>query len=78
MEAGDDKKEDKKWRLNRLTDIHGRRYMLKAQAVELFFADMEGKPSIVLSLIAIFDPATLSHMFLGSVRRLYHIQWYQR
>lgn len=45
MEAGDDKKEDKKWRLNRLTDIHGRRYMLKAQAVELFFADMEGKPS---------------------------------
>jgi hypothetical protein len=36
-------KQDKKWKLNSLTDIHGRRYMLKAQAHELFFANMEGK-----------------------------------
>ena len=34
--------QDKKWKLNRLTDIHGRRYMLKGQALELFFADMRG------------------------------------
>jgi hypothetical protein len=37
-------KKEKKWKLNSLTDIHGRRYMLKAQALELFFANMEGKP----------------------------------
>jgi hypothetical protein len=36
-------KQDRKWKLNRLTDIHARRYMLKAQALELFFANMEGK-----------------------------------
>jgi hypothetical protein len=36
-------KQDKKWKLNSLTDIHGQRYMLKAQALELFFANMEGK-----------------------------------
>ena len=35
-------KQDRKWKLNRLTDVHGRRYMLKAQALELFFANMEG------------------------------------
>lgn len=35
-------RQDKKWRLNRLTDVHGRRYMLKAQALELFFSNMEG------------------------------------
>ena len=35
-------KEDLKWKLNRLTDIHGRRYLLKSQALELFFANMEG------------------------------------
>ena len=34
--------QDKKWKLNRLTDIQGRRYMLKGQALELFFADMRG------------------------------------
>lgn len=34
--------QDKKWRLDRLTDIHGRRYMLRAHALELFFVDMHG------------------------------------
>ena len=34
--------QDRKWKLSRLTDVHGRRYMLKAQALELFFADMCG------------------------------------
>jgi hypothetical protein len=34
--------QDRKWKLNRLTDVHGRRYMLKAQAIELFFCDMRG------------------------------------
>jgi Beige/BEACH domain/PH domain associated with Beige/BEACH/WD domain, G-beta repeat len=31
--------EDRRWRLNRLTEVHGRRYMLRAQALELFFSD---------------------------------------
>ncbi|KAL7554274.1 hypothetical protein ACHAWF_017715 [Thalassiosira exigua] len=35
-------RQDKKWKLNRLTDVHGRRHMLKAQGLELFFANMEG------------------------------------
>lgn len=35
-------RQDLKWKLSRLTDIHGRRYMLKAQGLELFFADMKG------------------------------------
>uniref|UniRef100_A0A7S4NG05 BEACH domain-containing protein n=1 Tax=Odontella aurita TaxID=265563 RepID=A0A7S4NG05_9STRA len=30
---------DRRWRLSRLTEVHGRRYMLRAQAAELFFAD---------------------------------------
>lgn len=30
---------DRRWRLTRLTEIHGRRYMLRPQAVELFFSD---------------------------------------
>lgn len=38
----DNERQDQKWKLNRLTDIHGRRFMLKAQAVEFFFADMKG------------------------------------
>ena len=51
MESTDGKKnppkQDRKWKLNRLTDVHGRRYMLKAQALELFFANMEGMMSYV-------------------------------
>jgi len=35
-------RQDLQWKLSRLTDIHGRRYMLKAQGLELFFADMKG------------------------------------
>lgn len=31
----------RRWRLGRLTEIHGRRYMLRPQAVELFFADCD-------------------------------------
>lgn len=30
---------DRRWRLTRLTEIHGRRYMLRPQALELFFSD---------------------------------------
>jgi hypothetical protein len=45
VKSGDEKgkKQDMKWKLSRLTDVHGRRYMLKAQALELFFANMEGE-----------------------------------
>lgn len=38
-EAGSSDSKDKRWRLARLTEIHGRRYMLRPQAVELFFSD---------------------------------------
>ena len=30
---------DRRWRLTRLTEIHGRRHMLRPQALELFFSD---------------------------------------
>jgi len=30
---------DQRWRLSRLTEVHGRRYMLRAQALEMFFSD---------------------------------------
>ena len=30
---------DRRWRLSRLTEVHGRRYILRAQALELFFSD---------------------------------------
>lgn len=30
---------DRRWRLSRLAEVHGRRYMLRAQALELFFSD---------------------------------------
>lgn len=36
--AGSDTR-DRRWRLSRLTEIHGRRYMLRHQALELFFSD---------------------------------------
>jgi hypothetical protein len=29
---------DRRWRLSRLTEVHGRRYMLRTQALELFFS----------------------------------------
>ncbi len=32
-------KNDRHWRLNGLEEVHGRRYMLRTQALELFFAD---------------------------------------
>ena len=32
-------KSDRRWRLNGLKEVHGRRYMLRTQALELFFAD---------------------------------------
>ena len=32
-------KKGRRWRLSRLTEIYGRRYMLRPQALELFFAD---------------------------------------
>ena len=47
------KKQDMKWKLSRLTDVHGRRYMLKAQALELFFANMEGETLICFILLLI-------------------------
>jgi len=34
-----DNSEDRRWRLTRLTEIHGRRFMLRPQALELFFSD---------------------------------------
>lgn len=37
VEGSDSK--DRRWRLTRLTEIHGRRYMLRPQALELFFSD---------------------------------------
>ena len=30
---------DRRWRLARLTEMHGRRFMLRPQALELFFSD---------------------------------------
>ena len=30
---------DRRWRLSRLTEVHGRRYLLRPQALELFFSD---------------------------------------
>jgi hypothetical protein len=30
---------DRRWRLSRLTEVHGRRYLLRAQALEFFFSD---------------------------------------
>jgi len=35
----DPDRRNSRWRLNRLTEVHGRRFMLRAQALELFFAD---------------------------------------
>ena len=35
-------KPNRRWKLNQLTDVHGRRYMMKAQGLELFFSDMQG------------------------------------
>ena len=32
-------KSDRRWRLSGLNEVHGRRYMLRTQALELFFAD---------------------------------------
>uniref|UniRef100_A0A7S2PGR8 BEACH domain-containing protein n=1 Tax=Skeletonema marinoi TaxID=267567 RepID=A0A7S2PGR8_9STRA len=35
-------KPNRRWKLNQMTDVHGRRYMMKAQGLELFFSDMQG------------------------------------
>ncbi len=35
-------KPNRRWKLNQLTDVHGRRYMMKGQGLELFFSDMRG------------------------------------
>lgn len=42
--SGDDERQlaledDHRWRLSRLKEVHGRRYMLRPQALELFFSD---------------------------------------
>ena len=34
-------KSDRRWRLNGLKEVHGRRYLLRTQALELFFADSQ-------------------------------------
>lgn len=39
IESSDNDARDRRWRLTRLTEIHGRRYMLRPQALELFFSD---------------------------------------
>lgn len=36
---GNEAVKDRRWRLTRLTEVHGRRYMLRPQALELFFSD---------------------------------------
>jgi hypothetical protein len=38
MEMQSDTK-GRRWRLTRLTEVHGRRFMLRPQALELFFSD---------------------------------------
>ena len=41
-ESNDDavkKSSDRRWQLNRLSEMHGRRYLMRAQALELFFMD---------------------------------------
>jgi hypothetical protein len=38
-ESGAPEAKDRRWRLSRLTEIHGRRYLQRQQAVELFFSD---------------------------------------
>lgn len=53
--------QDRKWKLNRLTDVHGRRYMLKAQALELFFADMRG-------VFIAFDGSKERDLFFSKLR----------
>jgi hypothetical protein len=53
--------QDRKWKLNRLTDVHGRRYMLKAQALELFFADMHG-------VFIAFDGSKERDLFFSKLR----------
>ena len=58
---------DKKWKLNRLTDVHGRRYMLKAQALELFFADMRG-------VFIAFDGSKERDLFFSKLR-LCNARW---
>jgi hypothetical protein len=35
----DSAERDRRWRLSRLTEVHGRRYLLRTQALELFFSD---------------------------------------
>lgn len=37
--TGDPSERDQRWRLCSLTEVHGRRYILRAQALEFFFAD---------------------------------------
>ena len=53
--------QDRKWKLNRLTDVHGRRYMLKAQALELFFSDMCG-------VFIAFDGSKERDLFFSKLR----------
>lgn len=38
-DGGDLGPSSQKWRLSRLSEVHGRRFMLRAQALELFFSD---------------------------------------
>jgi hypothetical protein len=39
MESANLDGKDRRWRLTRLTEVHGRRFMLRPQALELFFSD---------------------------------------
>jgi hypothetical protein len=38
-ESANSDAKDRRWRLTRLTEVHGRRFMLRPQALELFFSD---------------------------------------
>ena len=54
-------KQNRRWKLNQMTDVHGRRYMMKAQGLELFFSDMQG-------LFLKFDGAKDRDLFHSKLR----------
>ena len=53
---------NKRWKLSRLREVHGRRYMLRPSAIELFFVDMS------LSLFINFQPNVQRDAFYSKLR----------
>lgn len=58
-----DRPEEGRWRLNRLTDVHERRYILRPQAIELFFANA---PELFINFS---DGPKVRDKFVGNLRR---------